>query len=63
MGAIADYYANSNSLGWVLTSKKDPRWNCSGNGGETSVKARIKVLKAEFGEQPDDLMLTACKAD
>lgn len=61
MGAIADFYANADSLIWSLSSKKDPRWNCSGQGGEIAVRTQIEALKSEYGDQPDDLELFAFK--
>jgi hypothetical protein len=60
MGAIADFYANADSLSWSLSSKKDPRWNCSGRGGEAAVRIQIEALKSEYGNQPDDLEIFAC---
>jgi hypothetical protein len=63
MGAIADYYANSSSLAWVLNSKKDPRWNCSGHGGKLVVDKKLKELKSKLGNQPKDLEISASKTD
>jgi hypothetical protein len=61
MGIIGDFYGNTGNTSWSLTSKKDPRWNCSGRGGEASMKACIASFKEEFGDEPDDLKFFACK--
>ena len=46
---------------WTLFSKKDPRWNCSGEdlvGGlvlPEKCKEKFEELKKELGNPPDDL--------
>ncbi len=61
MGAISDFYANTGSTSWNLSSEKDPRWNCSGPGGEDAMWVKIRALEAEFGELPTDLKFSAFK--
>ncbi len=46
---------------WFLRSKKDPRWDCNGEGlvGAFSIppacQRKIDELKQTLGEPPDDL--------
>lgn len=48
---------------WGFHSKKDPRWNCSGDvedlvvsfGMPTEAQEKLAALKRELGEPPKDL--------
>lgn len=62
MGAISEFYGNTGNSSWNLHSRKDPRWNCSGRGGEAAMQARIDAMKSELGcDPPDDLEFSAFK--
>jgi hypothetical protein len=58
----------SKDISWSLTSKKDPRWNTSGQDTvgmmfQTAPGARrhIKRMKKKYGKKPSDLEYEAYK--
>lgn len=61
MGAVTDFYANVGNTYWSISSRKDRRWNCSGQGGNDAMWAKIEELEKQFGELPTDLRYSVCK--
>lgn len=57
MGAIAQFYGGGRNCSWLLSSKEDPRWNCSGRGGNNVVKEKLRELEERYGQQPNDLRI------
>ena len=54
---------------WSISSKLDPRWDCSGTaqviivtgGWPTELRAKFNELKDEFGDPPADLTVGVWK--
>lgn len=53
---------------WIVRSKSDPRWNCSGRalllvtaGEPPEAKAKLADLGRQYGQPPEDLTFSCMK--